>query len=205
MLLFSLFLIHPSVHADVSPFSRAAWPEERNLDEVTDDAGWTDDWLLLGGSAWPPRESNREDFALAQFHWALMADPDDQQSITTMDFSFSFSFSFAFAFPEPEDSLSFYFDHASPTTPPRVPPMSSAPLAPARAPPTPSAEVTATPTAPLARTRDGGGGVWVPRVGDKWQYNLTPPVDTDVDADIFFIDTAGASGEGGLVVATTAS
>eukprot|EP00752_Nemacystus_decipiens_P003873 g3562.t1 len=29
---------------------------------------------------------------------------------------------------------------------------------------------------------------WVPKVGDRWQYNLDNPVDTHVDADVFFLD-----------------
>lgn len=29
---------------------------------------------------------------------------------------------------------------------------------------------------------------WTPRVGDSWNYNLDPPVDTNVDVDVIFID-----------------
>lgn len=29
---------------------------------------------------------------------------------------------------------------------------------------------------------------WTPRVGDSWNYNLDPPVNTNVDVDVIFVD-----------------
>ena len=37
-------------------------------------------------------------------------------------------------------------------------------------------------------TADDGLEPWVPKVGDRWQYNLDTPVDTHVEADVFFLD-----------------
>lgn len=56
--------------------------------------------------------------------------------------------------------------------------------------PTPSTPTTAPTTTSSTTTSStvGPDDVWVPRVGDTWQYNLNAPVDTNVDADVFFID-----------------
>ncbi len=58
--------------------------------------------------------------------------------------------------------------------------------------PTPPATTPAPVSEPNAQTEEptspGGGSVWVPKVGDTWQHNLDTPVDTTVDADVFFID-----------------
>lgn len=52
--------------------------------------------------------------------------------------------------------------------------------------PSPTSEPSAPETQPPSSSN--GGDVWVPKVGDSWQYNLDTPVDTDVDVDVFFID-----------------
>lgn len=62
------------------------------------------------------------------------------------------------------------------------------------APTTPAPATPATTPTPVYEPSTGDGTVWVPKVGDTWQYNLDTPVDTTVDADVFFIDS-GELGE----------
>lgn len=70
----------------------------------------------------------------------------------------------------------------------------STPSTPTPARTTPLATPTATPEPSTTTPSGSGGGVggdrvaWVPKVGDTWQYNLNTPVNTDVNADVFFID-----------------
>ncbi len=52
--------------------------------------------------------------------------------------------------------------------------------------PEPTPEPATPETAQLTSAADKNA--WVPKVGDTWQYNLNTPVNTDVDADVFFID-----------------
>lgn len=58
--------------------------------------------------------------------------------------------------------------------------------------PTPAPVPEPTPEPPTPETAQPtsavGENAWVPKVGDAWQYNLNTPVNTDVDADVFFID-----------------
>lgn len=186
-------LIH-QINADVSPYSRSAWPGEIDLGEVNDfDSSSEGSPSQL---TWPEERHLEDaneyywdgDFTLIQ-NWVL--DADDQ----SMEFSFAFETD-----DEVEGSFSFEFDLDFDLTPA---PTSPAPTAtPATSFPVPSEPLTPAPLSPEppAPTPDGGGD-WVPRVGDSWQYNLDPPVDTDVDADVFFIDTIGASGGSDLTAA----
>lgn len=52
--------------------------------------------------------------------------------------------------------------------------------------PSPSREAPEVP--PMPTTTDDGLKPWVPKVGDRWQYNLDTPVDTHIAADVFFLD-----------------
>ncbi|CAM9517248.1 unnamed protein product, partial [Scytosiphon promiscuus] len=79
-----------------------------------------------------------------------------------------------------------------------------APVAPAPTPeppttPLPTAEPTPAPTSETEETvseneQEGSGenDGWLPKIGDTWQHNLNTPVNTDVDADVFFIDMDNA-------------
>lgn len=80
-------------------------------------------------------------------------------------------------------------------------PSAPRPSAPTPSAPMPSSPTPSTPTPPTTTSSSdddddedndvgngAGVGVWVPRVGDTWQYNLNTPVDTSVKADVFFID-----------------
>lgn len=74
----------------------------------------------------------------------------------------------------------------TPTAPNPTPAHVAATSSPISSPEPPSTPETQQPTS------SNSGHVWVPKVGDSWQYNLDTPVDTDVNADVFFIDM-GAS------------
>lgn len=62
------------------------------------------------------------------------------------------------------------------------------PTVPAPAPDQATMAPTLEDQAPQQQSTSSGGDDWVPGVGDSWQYNLDTPVNTDVDADVFFID-----------------
>lgn len=89
-----------------------------------------------------------------------------------------------------------YTDAPTPIPPTPTPP-TPAPATPSSVPPVPMTPTPVTPKPPAptpVRPTPGGGNVWVPKVGDTWQYNLNTPVDTDVDADVFFIDMGELGG-----------